>query len=66
MEHRLVMEDKLGRYLTPEEEVHHIDGNRANNDPDNLRLFPNKATHAAHHRRLEKGEIDDVRFSTGA
>ena len=43
--HRLVMEEKLGRYLTPEEVVDHIDGNPSNNHPDNLRVFPNNAEH---------------------
>lgn len=38
LEHRLVMEEYLGRYLEPHEVVHHIDGNRANNCIDNLRL----------------------------
>lgn len=38
-EHRLVMEQKLGRFLIPREElVHHIDGNRENNDIENLKL----------------------------
>jgi hypothetical protein len=44
-EHRLVMEAKLGRYMTPVEVVDHIDGNPANNDPDNLRLFATNADH---------------------
>ena len=37
--HRLVMEELLGRRLKKEEEVHHIDDNRANNDPKNLELL---------------------------
>lgn len=36
MEHRLVMEEKLGRYLEKGEIVHHIDGDKSNNNPDNL------------------------------
>lgn len=37
--HRLVMENQLGRYLTPRKElVHHIDGNRENNKLSNLKL----------------------------
>jgi len=43
--HRLVMEEQLGRYLTREEVVDHIDGNTQNNHPDNLRVFPNNAEH---------------------
>jgi len=38
MEHRLVMEEKLGRYLKPGEVVHHIDGNKSHNCIDNLEL----------------------------
>lgn len=39
LEHRLVMEQKLGRYLEPYERVHHIDGDKANNHPSNLELW---------------------------
>lgn len=39
LEHRLVMEKKLGRYLLPSEIVHHIDGDKLNNHPDNLCLI---------------------------
>lgn len=35
-EHRYVMEKALGRLLRADEEVHHIDGNKANNDLSNL------------------------------
>lgn len=44
-EHRLVMEQKLGRYLLPEERVDHIDGLTLHNHPDNLRLFGSNAEH---------------------
>jgi len=37
-EHRLVVARALGRDLLPSEEVHHVDGNRANNDLSNLQL----------------------------
>ena len=45
LEHRLVMERHLGRYLTPDEVVHHKDGNPSNNDIDNLELFSSQAEH---------------------
>jgi hypothetical protein len=38
-EHRLVMEESIGRYLLPSEVVHHIDGNTLNNSLDNLELL---------------------------
>jgi HNH endonuclease len=38
-EHRLVMEDCIGRYLTPDEQVHHRNGNKQDNSPDNLELW---------------------------
>jgi hypothetical protein len=39
------MEAALGRYLRPEEVVHHIDGNPSNNRLDNLRLFASQSDH---------------------
>jgi flagellar basal body rod protein FlgC len=38
-EHRIVMEQYLGRYLEPNEAVHHIDGNKQNNNISNLSLM---------------------------
>lgn len=45
--HRLVAESILGRYLTKEEVVDHIDGDTMNNHPDNLRVFARNAEHLA-------------------
>ncbi len=49
-EHRVVMEKKLGRYLKPEEVVHHIDHNKRNNDQDNLMLFASQSKHIKYER----------------
>jgi hypothetical protein len=45
LEHRLIMEQHLGRYLEPAEVVHHIDENPSNNAIDNLRLYSSQADH---------------------
>ena len=44
LEHRLVMEQTLGRYLQPTEVVDYIDGLRLHNAPSNLRLFSSRVS----------------------
>lgn len=61
-EHRLVMEKKLKRYLTANEHIHHKDGDKQNNNPDNLELFTN-----SEHKRYEQTLqlfIKKIMFST--
>ncbi len=38
-EHRHIVEQQLGRKLTQNEVVHHIDGDKLNNDPSNLMVL---------------------------
>ena len=50
MEHRLVMEDKIGRFLDLKNEVvHHINKNRKDNRIENLVLMT-RAEHLKHHK----------------
>lgn len=37
--HRKLVEDRLGRYLKPDEIVHHIDGDKSNNELSNLMVL---------------------------
>lgn len=48
--HRLVMEEHLGRFLLETEVVHHIDGDKHNNNIGNLRLYNSQAEHVHDNR----------------
>jgi len=47
LEHRIVMEAHLGRELTADEHVHHVNGDKQDNRVDNLQVLSN-----AEHQRL--------------
>ena len=49
LEHRLVMEQVLGRYLTPDEVVHHKNGDITDNRPENLQVMT-ASEHSRFHR----------------
>ena len=47
----LVMERKLGRFITKQEIVHHINLDKTDDRPENLMLFPNQSKHAKYHHQ---------------
>lgn len=58
VEHRLIAEEMLDRPLTHDEAVHHKDGNRLNNAPDNLVVMTKRE-----HDRMTGAKLRRERFS---
>ncbi len=54
LEHRLIMEKKIGRRLTKDEVVHHINFIRNDNAEENLHLYKNRSEHLRATKSLNK------------
>lgn len=53
-EHRAVMQDFLGRKLKTNEHVHHINGNKNDNQLDNLKVVESSEHHRTHREAYRK------------
>ena len=63
-EHVFIAEQILGRKLTDDEVVHHIDHNRKNNSPDNLMIFASDADHTLYHKGYQAWSTDGLIWHT--
>ncbi len=52
--HRIIAEKMIGRPLRSDEHVHHIDGNKQNNAPENLRVMSKSEHMTLHHRGAKR------------
>ena len=58
--HRHIMSIKLGRWISTEENVHHIDGNKINNNLENLMIL-SRAEHAKLENNI-KGNFLEITY----
>ena len=56
LKHRLIAEQKLRRPLKPDENCHHINGDKHDNRPENIKVFASNSAHIIYHNSLYGGK----------
>ncbi len=58
--HRVMAEARFRRRILPNEDVHHKDGNKMNNNPENLVIIDHEKHFDLHERKYEIEDENDV------
>lgn len=61
-EHRLVVEQQIGRYLLLEETTHHLNEIKDDNRPENLMAFTSKSAHIRFHKNPDNVKLEEIIF----
>ena len=62
LEHRFIVEQQIGRYLLPEETVHHVNEIKDDNRIENLMLFNGKSAHQRFHYNPDNVKPEEILF----
>ena len=62
LEHRIVVEKQIKRFLDPSDIVHHINGDRKDNRIENLIAFTSKSSHIRFHKDPSNVKSNEIIF----